>query len=66
LSRDNRIVLQRRLSELGYTVNNFQGQIDFDLRDSIRDVQARAGWRADGNPTEKILKHVLSLPAVRR
>ena len=66
LSRDNRIVLQRRLSELGYTVNNFQGQIDFDLRDSIRDVQAKAGWRADGNPTEQILKHVLSLPAVRR
>lgn len=65
LSRDNRIVLQRKLSELGYKVNNFQGQVDFDLRDSIRDVQAKAGWRADGNPSEKILKHVISLSAVR-
>jgi lytic murein transglycosylase len=65
LSRDDRKTLQRRLSQLGYKVNNFEGQIDFDLRDSIRDVQFKAGWRPDGQPTEKLLKHILAMPVAR-
>jgi lytic murein transglycosylase len=32
LSRAERIALQKRLQELGYTVNDFEGRIDFDLR----------------------------------
>lgn len=59
LSRTNRMLLQRSMSQLGYKINNFQGQVDFDMRDSIRDVQVEAGWRADGNPTDQLLKFVL-------
>jgi membrane-bound lytic murein transglycosylase B len=66
LPRTDRMALQRQLSLQGYKVNNFQGQIDFDLRDSIRDVQAKAGWRQDGNPTAELLKYVLSQPARRQ
>lgn len=63
LSRTDRIALQRQLVRLGYKVNNFQGQIDFDLRDTLRDVQRKAGWRQDGNPTTELLNYVLSQPA---
>lgn len=65
LSRENRKALQLKLSQLGYKVNNFEGQIDFDLRDSIRDVQVKAGWRADGQPTEQLLNHVLAMRVQR-
>ena len=40
------MALQRRLKELGHTVNDFEGRIDFDLRDSIRLEQAKHGMRA--------------------
>ena len=36
LSRDARIALQKKLAALGYKVSDFEGHIDFDLRDSIR------------------------------
>lgn len=65
LPRTDRMALQHALAKLGYKVNNFQGQVDFDLRDSIRDIQVKAGWRPDGNPTDALLKHVLSLAAGR-
>ena len=55
LSRDQRIALQRKLAELGYRVRDFEGRIDFDLRDSIRDVQAKFGMVADGHPTAALL-----------
>jgi membrane-bound lytic murein transglycosylase B len=55
LSREERVELQRALATLGYKVNNFQGQIDFDLRDNVREIQASAGLVADGNPDAALL-----------
>jgi membrane-bound lytic murein transglycosylase B len=55
LSREERIELQRALETLGYKVNNFQGQIDFDLRDNVREIQASAGLVPDGNPDIALL-----------
>jgi membrane-bound lytic murein transglycosylase B len=55
LSRERRIWMQKRLAALGYKVNNFVGQIDFDLRDRIREAQARAGLLPDGYATEALL-----------
>ena len=51
LTRAERIALQKRLQELGYTVNDFEGRIDFDLRDAIRLEQAKHGMVPDGHPT---------------
>lgn len=58
LSRDQRIALQRRLSELGYKVREFEGHIDFDLRDNIRDEQVKYGMVPDGHPTEALLERI--------
>jgi membrane-bound lytic murein transglycosylase B len=55
LSREERAELQRGLAALGYKVNNFQGQIDFDLRDNIREIQASASLVPDGNPDAALL-----------
>jgi len=55
LSREERVELQRALAALGYKVNDFQGQIDFDLRDNIREIQARAGLVPDGHPDAAVL-----------
>jgi peptidoglycan lytic transglycosylase B len=55
LSRDARIALQKKLSELGYRVNDFEGHIDFDLRDNIRTEQQKMGVLPDGNPTAAFL-----------
>ncbi|EJN13186.1 lytic murein transglycosylase [Bradyrhizobium sp. YR681] len=56
LSREQRIELQRELAAAGYKVNEFEGHIDFDLRDAIRSVQLAAGSIPDGNPTLDLLK----------
>jgi membrane-bound lytic murein transglycosylase B len=58
LSRDERIALQKKLAALGYKVNDFQAHIDFDLRDSIRDVQSRLEMVPDGNPTPELLRRL--------
>ena len=62
LPRDARVALQKRLSELGYKVNtfqgNFQGHVDFDLRDNIRDEQVKHGMVPDGNPTPELLDKI--------
>ncbi len=58
MSRGERIALQRKLSELGYTVNDLEGRIDFDLRDNIREQQAKFGLRPDGHPTQALLQHL--------
>jgi len=58
LSRAERIALQKRLQELGYTVNDFEGRIDFDLRDSIRLEQAEHGMLPDGHPTAALLEKI--------
>jgi len=55
LSRDARIALQKKLSALGYRVNDFEGHIDFDLRDNIRAEQKKFGLVPDGNPTPLLL-----------
>jgi membrane-bound lytic murein transglycosylase B len=55
LSREERVELQRDLATLGYKVDNFQGQIDFDLRDNVREIQASAGLVPDGNPDAALL-----------
>jgi len=55
LSRDARIALQKKLSALGYKVNDFEGHIDFDLRDNIRAEQKKFGILPDGNPTAPLL-----------
>lgn len=55
LSRDARIALQKKLSALGYNVNEFEGHIDFDLRDNIRAEQKKLGMVPDGTPTLLLL-----------
>jgi membrane-bound lytic murein transglycosylase B len=55
LSRDARIALQKKLAALGYKVNDFEGHIDFDLRDNIRAEQKKMGMIPDGNPTAAVL-----------
>jgi len=55
LSRDARIGLQKKLAALGYKVNDFEGHIDFDLRDNIRAEQNKLGMLPDGNPTAALL-----------
>ena len=51
LSRDARIALQKKLAALGYKVNDFEGHVDFDLRDNIRAEQEKFGMVPDGKPT---------------
>lgn len=58
LPRDERIALQKKLSDMGYTVFDFDGRFDFHLRDSIRDVQARSGMLPDGHPTATLLERI--------
>ena len=58
LSRDARIALQKKLAELGYKVNDFEGHVDFDLRDNIRAEQKKFGMQIDGNPTPAFLEHL--------
>jgi lytic murein transglycosylase len=58
LPRDARIALQKRLAELGYKVNEFEGHVDFDLRDNIRDEQVKHGMVPDGNPTPEFLDKI--------
>ncbi|HVV61119.1 MAG TPA: lytic murein transglycosylase [Pseudolabrys sp.] len=58
LSRDARIALQKKLAALGYKVTDFEGHVDFDLRDNIRAEQAKLGMVADGNPTPLLLERL--------
>jgi lytic murein transglycosylase len=55
LSRDARIALQKKLAALGHRVTDFEGHIDFDLRDAIRSEQKKLGMEPDGNPTTLFL-----------
>ena len=58
ISRDARIALQKKLSALGYKVLDFEGHVDFDLRDNIRAEQAKLGMLPDGNPTAAFLERL--------
>lgn len=55
LPRDARIALQKKLAALGYKIDEFQGHIDFDMRDYIRAEQTKLGMVPDGNPTAAFL-----------
>ncbi|HXW22024.1 MAG TPA: lytic murein transglycosylase, partial [Rhodomicrobium sp.] len=57
-SRDQRIALQRRLAELGYKIGDFEGHLDFDLRDAVRDQERRFGMIADGYPSRVFLDRI--------
>ena len=56
LPREARIALQKKLAALGYKVNEFEGHVDFDLRDNIRVEQKKLGMVPDGNPTLAFLQ----------
>jgi membrane-bound lytic murein transglycosylase B len=58
LSREQRMALQKKLAELGYKVRDFQGRIDFDLRDAIRQEQKKFGMPPDGHPTLALLQRL--------
>ncbi|MBO0758717.1 MAG: peptidoglycan-binding protein, partial [Bradyrhizobiaceae bacterium] len=58
LSLDARIALQHKLAELGYDVHDFEGHIDFDLRDAIRATQLKFGMLSDGHPTAALLERL--------
>ena len=58
LSRDARIALQKKLAALGYKVTDFEGHVDFDLRDNIRVEQQKLGMIPDGNPTAALLERL--------
>jgi len=58
LSRDERVALQKRMKELGHPVNDFEGRIDFDLRDEVRLEQAKHGMVPDGHPTREFLERI--------
>jgi len=57
-SRTERIALQQKLAALGYAVKDFDGHIDFDLRDNIRDMQSKFGMTADGYPSRAFLERL--------
>jgi len=63
LSRDARVALQKKLAALGYKVNEFDGHVDFDLRDNVRAEQAKFGMLTDGNPTTALLEKLGVKPA---
>ena len=58
LPRDARVALQKKLAALGYKVNEFDGHVDFDLRDNIRIEQKKFGMVPDGNPTAAFLERL--------
>ncbi len=64
-SRGERIALQQHLAAQGFKVDDFQGHIDFDLRDDIRQMQHRFGMIPDGYPSRAFLAQ-LGVGALRR
>ena len=58
LLRDQRIALQKKLAELGYNVKDFEGHIDFDIRDFVRMEQVKLGMLPDGHPTAALLERL--------
>jgi hypothetical protein len=58
LTRTERIALQKRMKELGHPVNDFEGRIDFDLRDEIRLEQVKHGMVPDGHATRELMERI--------
>ena len=46
------------MKELGHPVSDFEGRIDFALRDVIRLEQVKYGMVPDGHPTEELLRKI--------
>jgi membrane-bound lytic murein transglycosylase B len=46
------------LAELGYSVRDFEGHFDFELRDAIRDIQAQYKMLSDGHPTPALIERL--------
>jgi membrane-bound lytic murein transglycosylase B len=57
-SRRERIALQHRLAALGYKVADFDGHLDFEMRDAVRELQVRFGMVPDGHPSRAFLDRV--------
>ena len=57
-SRAQRTALQRKLAELGYPVADFNGHLDFDLRDAVRKLQEEYGMVPDGHPSRAFLHRI--------
>ena len=57
-SRAQRIALQQRLAAQGFKVDDFNGHIDFALRDDIRQMQQRFGMIPDGYPSRALLARI--------
>ena len=57
-SRSQRIALQKKLAALGYKVADFDGHLDFDLRDAIRAEQVKLGMTPDGHPGRVLLQRL--------
>jgi membrane-bound lytic murein transglycosylase B len=57
-SRRQRVALQRRLADLGYKIADFEGHVDFDLRDAVRKEQQRFGMIPDGHPSRAFLARI--------
>jgi membrane-bound lytic murein transglycosylase B len=57
-SRSERVALQHRLAALGYKIADFDGHLDFDLRDAVRELQQKYGMIPDGHPSRAFLDRV--------
>jgi membrane-bound lytic murein transglycosylase B len=57
-SRRQRVALQHRLAELGYKMADFEGHLDFELRDAVREQERRFGMIPDGHPSRAFLERV--------
>jgi membrane-bound lytic murein transglycosylase B len=57
-SRRERIALEHRLAALNYKVGDFDGHLDFAMRDAIRELQVRFGMLPDGHPGHAFLERV--------
>ncbi|MCW6508653.1 lytic murein transglycosylase [Lichenifustis flavocetrariae] len=60
MSRESRIALQAKLAALGLPVDNREGRVSLELRDTIRLAQARVGLVPDGNPSDELLRALQS------
>lgn len=58
LSRDERIELQQRLTQVGLYSGNVDGKLGAGTREALQRFQQRAGMAADGFPTSAVLQRL--------